>query len=512
MKKTFVIISVSICTLFTIFVSIAFNSLQVLQESFEKMQINSEAVEMFADFDSSLVRATNKAAMFVLSGNPNDLSASKLALSQAQVANKRLIELSEHDADTTVMTHSNEQLNANRLVLLQAVEQALNSAIDEVQHRNPETIPDAELLKSIFSYENKGLQTRAEMRAHLIAERNKYNQIVQQAFGRLMFLRTGFIVLFVMVLVGFFFIIHERIVHPLNQLSEAAAAVADGNLDVEVNETGSEEIGVLQRTFNTMITDLRKAFLERDQALVQSLRDKEAAEAASRAKSSFLANMNHELRTPLNAIIGWTTILQDQRSGSLNEDQSHGLGVIQHSGQHLLNLISDILDLAKIEAEKMVLDFKPVPIEEICRESLEVISSSADQKQIGLSYIVSPGQKYIRADARALKQMLVNLLSNAVKFTEDGGEVYLHAATDTEKKEVIFRICDTGIGIAPEDMHLLFQPFVQVDGSHTRQQQGTGLGLVLTQRLVILHGGHISVDSKVGIGSSFNIALPYEAQ
>ena len=186
--------------------------------------------------------------------------------------------------------------------------------------------------------------------------------------------------------------------------------------------------------------------------------------------------------------------------------------MIQHSGQHLLNLISDILDLAKIEAEKMVLDFKPVPIEEICRESLEVISSSADQKQIGLSYIVSPGQKYIRADARALKQMLVNLLSNAVKFTEDGGEVYLHAATDTEKKEVIFRICDTGIGIAPEDMHLLFQPFVQVDGSHTRQQQGTGLGLVLTQRLVILHGGHISVDSKVGIGSSFNIALPYEAQ
>jgi PAS domain S-box-containing protein len=230
-------------------------------------------------------------------------------------------------------------------------------------------------------------------------------------------------------------------------------------------------------------------------------------ERANRAKDEFLATMSHELRTPLTSILGLSETLLEQRRGPLNENQQKSLQIIESSGSHLLALINDILDLSKIEAGKF--DFYPQPIlvDEICRSSLAFIKSQAAKKSITIIYNNEATVSKIYADPRRLKQILVNLLINAVKFTSEGGEVILQVKTDLEQDLIKFSVIDNGIGIAPEDLQRLFQPFVQVDSRLNRQYEGTGLGLVLAQKLADLHGGSVQVESEVGKGSRFTINL-----
>jgi len=230
---------------------------------------------------------------------------------------------------------------------------------------------------------------------------------------------------------------------------------------------------------------------------------------AARLKDEFLASMSHELRTPLNAILGLSEALQEQVYGPLNDRQFKTLQSIEESGRHLLDLINDILDLAKIGAGKLELDIEPVAIESICQASLRLIKQVAQKKRIAVEMAVDPTIGLLNADARRLKQVLVNLLSNAVKFTPEGGSVGLQATGDRARHQVQLSVWDTGIGIAEDQLPSLFQPFVQLDSRLARQYEGTGLGLALVYRMVEMHGGSIAVTSEVGVGSRFTVALPW---
>lgn len=229
----------------------------------------------------------------------------------------------------------------------------------------------------------------------------------------------------------------------------------------------------------------------------------------SRLKDEFLANMSHELRTPLNAILSLSEGLQEQVYGHLNDKQLKFLRSIETSGRHLLSLINDILDLSKIEAGKLELDIGPVDLNDICQASLEFVKYIAHKKHIKIHSHYDSLANIIKADERRLKQILVNLLSNAVKFTEENGEIGLETNVDKIKKIVEITIWDTGIGIAEEDKGILFKPFVQIDSSLARRHGGTGLGLALVRRLTEKHDGTVTVESKIGKGSCFTIALPW---
>jgi PAS domain S-box-containing protein len=234
---------------------------------------------------------------------------------------------------------------------------------------------------------------------------------------------------------------------------------------------------------------------------------------ALRSRDEFLASMSHELRTPLTGILGLSEMLQLDIYGPLTEKQRHAVKTVYDSGQHLLALITDILDLAKTSAGKLELQVGPVSVPDVCRASIELVSGQARKKNLRLALNLDQAPSRLEADERRLKQILVNLLGNAVKFTPDGGQVGLEVSVDAPQGRALFVVWDTGIGIAPEMMPHLFQPFVQLDNRLNRDNVGTGLGLALVHQLVTLHGGSISLESsgRPGQGSRFTVALPWSA-
>ena len=230
---------------------------------------------------------------------------------------------------------------------------------------------------------------------------------------------------------------------------------------------------------------------------------------AARLKDEFMASMSHELRTPLTGVLGLAEALQAQTYGPLNERQLRSLRLIEQSGRHLLDLINDILDLSKIEAGQLELTKVACAAEDVCHASLQIVAGLAQEKGHAVHFAIEPVAIDLMADPRRLNQMLVNLLSNAVKFTPPGGSLGLQVDGDEAACDVRFAVWDTGIGIAPEDVPLLFRPFTQLDSSLTRRHAGSGLGLVLTRRMAELHGGRVEVESAPASGSRFTIILPW---
>jgi signal transduction histidine kinase len=236
---------------------------------------------------------------------------------------------------------------------------------------------------------------------------------------------------------------------------------------------------------------------------------KEAAEAANRAKSEFLANMSHELRTPLNAIIGFSGMMSDRMFGPLGDRYVEYANIIGDSGRHLLAIITDILDVAKADAERLLLAEEQVEIEEVVELGSKIVEDMARRAQIEfISEIVKPLPPMM-ADPAKLTQILVNLLSNAVKFTPPGGKVRLKVERLVHQG-ITFRVEDTGIGMSADQIPIAMAPFGQISNSMTRQHDGVGLGLPLTKRLVELHGGTIEIDSEPGKGTIASVYLPEE--
>ena len=234
---------------------------------------------------------------------------------------------------------------------------------------------------------------------------------------------------------------------------------------------------------------------------------KEAAEEANRSKSAFLANMSHELRTPLNAIIGFSGMMSDRMFGPLSDRYAEYASLIGDSGRHLLAIINDILDVAKADADRLVVDEEPVDIGRVVALSSRIVEDMAEKAGVTYRSDIEPNLPPVLGDGAKLTQVLVNLLSNGIKFTPRGGDVGL-SITRSPDGGIRLEVADTGIGMTAEQIPIALSPFGQVETGLNRKYDGVGLGLPLTKRLIELHGGTIDIDSEIGRGTTVVINLP----
>ncbi|HXD46563.1 MAG TPA: ATP-binding protein [Pseudolabrys sp.] len=278
--------------------------------------------------------------------------------------------------------------------------------------------------------------------------------------------------------------------------------------DITALKTHEEKLVDSEQRQVATIADLRASQHRLAELAEKYAVEKTRAEEANQAKSKFLANMSHELRTPLNAIIGFSEIMESGMFGPLGADRyQEYCKDIRNSGEYLLDVINDILDMAKIEAGRIRLEFEDLALDPLLGEAMRVVSARAHDKELTLTARLSPDLS-LRADRRALKQIVLNLLSNAVKFTPAGGQVTVRARTGNDC--IVLGIADSGIGIAPDALARLGRPFEQVESQLTKSHQGSGLGLAISKSLVELHGGRMSIRSTVGRGTMVLVRLPLE--
>jgi two-component system, NtrC family, sensor kinase len=320
--------------------------------------------------------------------------------------------------------------------------------------------------------------------------------------------------------IGLSVLLARRLVRPIKQMRTAAARIGAGAYDERIELARRDELGGLADELNGMAASLQASVRgleqkveERTRELQQALADLEQKsrqlEVASKHKSDFLANMSHELRTPLNAIIGFSQVLRQRLFGPINEKQEEYLDDILSSGNHLLSLINDVLDLSKVEAGQVELEIATFSLRESLERGVVMVRERATENHVGLGLEADPGVDLIQGDERRVRQVVFNLLSNAVKFTPEGGNVVVASAR--ANGEVQVSVLDTGPGIAPEDHERIFEEFQQTDVGVERNE-GTGLGLALSKRLIELHGGRIWVESEPGQGSRFVFTLPIEEE
>jgi signal transduction histidine kinase len=290
------------------------------------------------------------------------------------------------------------------------------------------------------------------------------------------------------------FILSWSLIGPIQRIGARLSATASGDFTGHVDVTNRDELGALAANVNQMNDELRRLYKE--------------LETASQHKSDFLASMSHELRTPLNAIIGFSQVLREGMVGEVNEKQREYLDDILSSGNHLLSLINDVLDLSKVEAGQMELDVVPFSLRDALESGVVMVRERATTDGVRITVEDSSDVNVVDGDERRVRQVIFNLLSNAVKFTPAGGSVDVRATRVNDDVQV--SVADTGPGIAAEDLERIFEEFQQTDAGF-EQREGTGLGLALSKRLVELHGGRIWVESQVGEGSTFVFTLPSKA-
>jgi signal transduction histidine kinase len=312
------------------------------------------------------------------------------------------------------------------------------------------------------------------------------------------------------------FALTQRMTRPIGALQRGAARFGAGSLDARIDVKTGDELEVLADDFNKMASQLQDLYTgleqrvtERTEELAIALRELEQKsrqlEIASRNKTIFLTSMSHELRWPLNLIIGYSQILSRQMAGPVSDMQEEYLSYVLDAGNHLLLLITDILDLARIEEGIEKLELGDFWLPETLGHAVQMLRETANRKELSIDVAVSEEVGMVEADQRRVRQMVFNLLSNALKFTPPGGSVGVKARYSGELVEIA--VHDTGVGIDPEDHSRIFEPFQQAKNAKG-MGEGTGLGLSLVKRWAELHGGHIEVDSQPGLGSTFTFVLP----
>jgi signal transduction histidine kinase len=285
------------------------------------------------------------------------------------------------------------------------------------------------------------------------------------------------------------FVLSWSVTGPIQRIDSRLAAIASGDFSGHVDATNRDELGALAANVNRMSDELRRLYRE--------------LETASQHKSDFLANMSHELRTPLNAIIGFSQVLREGMAGDVSDKQAEYLEDILSSGNHLLSLINDVLDLSKVEAGQVELE--PFSLQPALERGVAMVRERATRDEVQVTLAPNADVDIIAGDERRIRQVIFNLLSNAVKFTPSGGSV--DVSTRRSNGEVSVSVADTGPGIAPDDLRRVFEEFQQTEAG-IEQGEGTGLGLALSKRLVELHGGRMWVHSELGRGSRFVFTLP----
>jgi signal transduction histidine kinase len=331
----------------------------------------------------------------------------------------------------------------------------------------------------------EGLARRTKGRANAVVAQN--HRSFQGSRDLLIGVGTGSFVL----AIALGLLLSWSVVVPLRLTQGRLSKIAGGDFEGHVEVANRDELGTLARDVNRMNDELRRVYGE--------------LQTASRHKSDFLATMSHELRTPLNAIIGFSEVLHEQMFGELNERQLTYVNDVLAAGKHLLSLINDVLDLAKIEAGRMELELSEVSVPTLLRSVISMQSERADRAGLTLALTTDPDEIAIAADERRVRQIVFNLLSNAVKFTPTGGRVDVSARLEGGHVEVA--VADTGPGIPEAERESIFEEFEQTfDG---KKAEGTGLGLPLSRKLVELHHGRLWVESEVGGGSTFRFTLPF---
>jgi signal transduction histidine kinase len=313
-----------------------------------------------------------------------------------------------------------------------------------------------------------------------------------------------------LIMAGSYLIVRYVIVKPVKHLKEVSDAISAGELNVRSEIQTGDEFEDLSHAFNRMLRNLvsmqdrwRKVNTDLDRKVDELAQANMALYESNRLKSDFLATMSHELRTPLNSILGFSEVLLS--SEQLSDKQQRWVRNIRSSGDRLLNLINDILDLAKIEAGKMQVRLEEFSVHDVCEGLLNMFRPLAEKKNIDLRGQIDPAIPLLRQDAVKLQQILSNLLSNAIKFTPEGGRVVLRGEADGS--QVVLTVTDTGVGIAPEEQELVFEKFRQSGNPLTREHAGTGLGLSIVRELSKLLGGGVSLESELGRGSTFTVRL-----
>jgi signal transduction histidine kinase len=324
------------------------------------------------------------------------------------------------------------------------------------------------------------------------------------------------LVVFLLVAIATSVLLARNLANPIEAIQVAAAKIGSGSLDQRIEVSSRDELGALADEFNRMAARLQASYAgleqevrERTQELASALVELDEKsrelEAASHHKSEFLADMSHELRTPLNAISGFSQVLRKQLLGEINEKQAEYLDDILASARHLLSLIDDVLDLAKVEAGQIDLEVTPFSLRVALERGVVIVRERATREDVRITLSSDPGVDTVTGDERRIRQVVFNLLSNAVKFAPAGSTVDVAAARLDGQVRV--SISDSGPGVAPEDQERIFEVFQQA-AAGKEQREGTGLGLALSKRLVELHGGHIWVESELGKGSTFVFTLP----
>ena len=301
------------------------------------------------------------------------------------------------------------------------------------------------------------------------------------------------------------FVISWSCLLPLREAQEFLAAVSAGDFTARITVPNRDEFGDQAVRLNRMSGEIGRLVEEQQRAADSLRRLNGRLEQASRAKSEFLANMSHELRTPMNAILGFTEMLRDGLYGEVPDGLQEPLADIHTNGRHLLGLINDVLDLSKIEAGRMDLTLHEYAVQDVVEAVRVSLRSLAAERGLEFTTRVSPEMPIAYGDAKRLTQCLMNLAGNALKFTRQGR---VEIAVDQRGDELIYRVTDTGIGIAKEDLAKVFDEFRQLDGAATREFEGTGLGLSISKRFIEMHGGRIGVESELGRGSTFWFTVP----
>jgi len=478
MKKThdnLIRLSFGIALLMLLFIGGSFywTTSQLIQTNAMALDTN-QVIEKLNALLAYVYKGESLARGFMMSGDPQDLDSYQSAVAEVLKAQADLDSVFDKNPEQKARLESlkaavNEKIEFSDQKIELRRSRGFESSLAFFLSSRDQTVMDriGSLVSEIKSEEIRLLNYRREQ-AELSAKRLRISLIVGLSLSFCIFLAVY----------GFLNLEVRR-----RRQAEAEAKKLNEGLEIRVRERTAELANV-------------NGQLE--------LRNKEV-EHANRMKSEFLARMSHELRTPLNSIVGFSDILAEESKGPLNDKQKRFVNHVSAGAHHLLQLINDILDVSKIEAGKI--EFNPVDfiVFDAIHEVLSVIYPLAGSKKIGIDNIVGK-ELEIRGDRVRIKQIFYNLLTNAVKFTPEGGRVRIEASH--EKDFVLFSVSDTGIGIPPEEQSLIFEEFHQGGGTTKNPNQGTGLGLTITKRLVELHGGRIRVESNPGQGSIFSFTLP----